>query len=559
MQAQTIVELLEQRSESPQADALAIRFWEHGHWIEWSWREYWASAQCAAACFLEAGIRRGDHVLIVTPLVRPAVAAIFGLWTIGAVPIQLGIPPRMQSRAGFFQNLADTAERLDARFLLLQSQDVPLASVGRFRVLDIDAVFKPARVSPLSKPVRGETAFLQLTSGSTSHPRAVIISHECLMLHMRSMSQRLPSHSGSIAVSWLPLHHDMGLVGGLLFPFYNGFPAHMISTADFQRSPGLWLETISRVRATITAAPPSAYAICIQLAARLQSRGCDLSAWECAMIGAEPISPSLLDRFAEAFAPMGFRSEAFFPVYGLAEATVAVTFPRLLAKTQIDRVQQAALECEARAVPACDSQSSLAFVGVGTPIDGTEIRIAGAGGYPLPERGVGEVQVRSTSLALGYYGEPEATKATFQDGWLHTGDLGYLAGDVLFVTGRQKEIIIKGGHNLVPSILEEIAGAVAGVRPGAVAAVGIPSPELETELVCVAAETRCDRIEHPALVERIRLALKVRGVAVDRVFLLPPGCLPKTTSGKLQRNAIVRMLAGQLKTAPVAAAARIDC
>jgi acyl-CoA synthetase (AMP-forming)/AMP-acid ligase II len=550
MKPRTLIELLEQRGESRQADALAIRFWEQGRWIEWSWREYWASAQRAAACFLEAGVRRGDHVLIVTPEVRPAVAALFGLWTIGAVPIQLGMPSRMQSRAGFFQNLQDTAECLDARFLLAPPQDVSLASVGGLRVLSTDVVFNPAGISPLPEPVQGATAFLQLTSGSTSHPRAVIVSHERLMLHMRSMSQRLPSRAASVAVSWLPLHHDMGLVGGLLFPFYNGFPAHMISTADFERSPGIWLETISRVRATITAAPPSAYAICIQLAARLQSRGCDLSAWECAMIGAEPISPSLLDRFAEAFGPVGFRGEAFFPVYGLAEATVAVTFPQLLAKTQIDRVERVALECEARAVPASDSQSSLAFVGVGAPIHGTEIRIAGAGGYPLPERCVGEVQVRSTSLALGYYGEPEATQATFQDGWLRTGDLGYLAGDVLFITGRQKEIIIKGGHNLIPSILEEIAGAVAGVRPGAVAAVGIPSAELETELVCVAAETRCERIEHPALAERIRRALKDRGVAVDRVFLLPPRCLPRTTSGKLRRISIVRMLAEQLASAP---------
>jgi acyl-CoA synthetase (AMP-forming)/AMP-acid ligase II len=139
------------------------------------------------------------------------------------------------------------------------------------------------------------------------------------------MSQALPSHSESVAVSWLPLHHDMGLIGGLLFPFYNGFPAHMISTADFQRQPWAWLETMSRFRATICAAPPSAYAMCVSLAQRLSGANLDLSAWECAMVGAEPISAALLRRFSAAFAPYGFRPEAFFPVYGLAEATVAVS------------------------------------------------------------------------------------------------------------------------------------------------------------------------------------------------------------------------------------------
>jgi acyl-CoA synthetase (AMP-forming)/AMP-acid ligase II len=337
----------------------------------------------------------------------------------------------------------------------------------------------------------------------------------------------------------------MGLVGGLLFPFYNGFPVHMISTHDFRRSPGIWIDTMSRFRATITAAPPSAYAICIPLAARLLAAGCDLSRWDCAMVGAEPISPSLLDRFSHAFVPAGFHPSAFFPVYGLAEATVAVTFPRLMAPTRIDCIDRQALECEQRAVPAASPQSSVGFVGVGTPIENTEVRIMGRDGFPLPERSVGEVYVRSASLAIGYYGDPLATAGSFQDGWLQTGDQGYVADGILFITGRKKEIIIKGGHNLIPSILEELVGAVPGVRAGSVAAVGLSSEECETELVCIAAETRCEETEHGALAGRIREALRAYGVAVDRVYLFPAKCLPRTTSGKLQRFAITQMLAVQ--------------
>jgi fatty-acyl-CoA synthase len=202
----------------------------------------------------------------------------------------------------------------------------------------------------------------------------------------------------------------------------------------------------------------------------------------------------------------------------------------------------------------CPPPTRLVFVGVGTPISGTEIRIAGLGGTPLPERFVGEIQVCSPSLALGYYGDAESSKQTFQDGWLRTGDLGYLADGVLFITGRQKEMIIKRGHNLIPSILEEIVGAVPGVRSGSVAAVGVPSPELETEMVCVVAETRCQQTKYSDLADRIRLALLAWGVAVDRILLLPPKCLAKTTSGKLQRAAIARMLAARLATGPQAGA-----
>jgi acyl-CoA synthetase (AMP-forming)/AMP-acid ligase II len=546
IRARTIPGLLRERARSEHADCLAIRFLEGNDWIQWSWRKYWASAESAAASLLESGVHPGDHVLLLTPDVRPAAAALFGLWTIGAVAIQIGFPFQLQNRAEFMGKLADTARRLDARFLLTAPAFSRMAPQDHIRVLTTDRLFEPAAIDQVPDPdeARGN-AFIQLTSGSTSHPRGVMVQHDRLMLHMRSMSECLPSHSESAGVSWLPLHHDMGLLGGLLFPFYNGFPAHLISTADFQARPWLWLETMSRFRGTITAAPPSAYAMCVQLAPRLLNRGLNLSCWECAMVGAEPISPSLLERFGSAFAPAGFRSNAFFPVffpvYGLAEATVAVSFPRLLEETRMDRVDRTALECNLRAIPSSDPQASRAFVGVGKPVSKTEIRITGPDGASLPERYVGELCIRSATLAIGYYGEPEATEAAFRDGWLHTGDLGYLADGTLFVTGRKKEIIIKGGQNLIPSVLEEIAGAVTGVR--AVAAVGVHSPELQTELVYIVAETRCEPAEHPELGERVRLALKAEGVAVDKVVLLAPKSLPKTTSGKLQRVAIASMMA----------------
>jgi acyl-CoA synthetase (AMP-forming)/AMP-acid ligase II len=372
-----------------------------------------------------------------------------------------------------------------------------------------------------------------------------VVTHERLMLHMAAMSSRLPSHAASVAVSWLPLYHDMGLVGGLLFPFYNGFPGHMIATGDFQRQPAVWLDAMSRFRGTITAAPPSAYAVCTQLAPRLAAGGLDLSAWECAMVGAEPISAQVLRRFAAAFAPAGFRAEAFFPVYGLAEATVAVTFPDLLAPARIDRIDRRALERDGRAVPAADEDGAIELVAVGRAIPRTEIRIVREDGEIAAARTVGEIQVRSDTLMAGYYGDPGATADAVSGGWLRTGDLGYEAAGLLFVTGRQKEIIIRGGQNLVPAVLEEIASSVEGVRPGGVAAVGVRSESRQSELVCVVAETKLEEPRHREIAAQIRSALRARGVSPDRVVLVPPRSLPRTTSGKIRRLELARRLAAE--------------
>jgi fatty-acyl-CoA synthase len=564
MRATTVAGLLRERAASADGDRVAIRFYERGNWLEWTWRDYWTNAMSAAASLRQAGVGPGDHIAMVIPSVRPAVSALFGSWILGAVPIQIGIPFHLHDESAFVSRLTDAAVGLDARFLLTTPSYAGLAAGDRIGVLTTDA-FGDVGLKPnaggepdgvtngLPDPNHASgTAFLQLTSGSTSRPRGVIVPHDRLMRHLKAMSDSLPCSAESVGVSWLPLHHDMGLLGGLLFPFFNGFPVQMISTADFRAHPALWLEAMSRFGATIAAAPPSAYAIAVQLADRLVPRGLDLSRWSCAMVGAEPIPPTLFARFSDAFAPAGFRANAFFPVYGLAEAAVAVTFPRLLQTPRFDRVDRAALECERGAIPSADVDRSVVFVGVGTPISGTSIRIADASDDPLPERSVGEIHVRSASSAVGYYGDAEATRAVFRDGWVCTGDLGYVADGVLYITGRQKEIIIKGGHNLIPSVLEEVAAAVPGVRGGAVAAVGVPSPELETELVYVVAETRCNTADHPALAARIQQALKAHGVAIDRVLLVPPKSLPKTTSGKLQRVAIARMVAATLAGEPSA-------
>lgn len=541
----TVAGLLRSRAEAtPERPGFYHR--DGDGFVAWSWAEYWRRACAAASGLQAAGVRPGDRVLLLVTDVEIAVPVLFGVWALGAVPIQAGVPYRLTDVAAFLGELRRTASRLGVRALLVSSALVGFAQAeeGDVPVLPAERLLEASPSGALPDPEAAPgPALIQLTSGSTGHPRGVVIPHERLMLHLAAMSERLPVRGeGEGGVSWLPLHHDMGLIGGLLFPLFNDFPVHMLSPLEFRTRPFSWLSEMSRIRGSISLGPPSAYAICVGLARRAAEAGLDFSAWRCAMIGAEPISPALLRRFADAFAPCGFRAEAFFPVYGLAEATVAVTFPDLLAKARVLSVDRGVLEREGRVEEAAPGALSLELVGVGRPIPGTEIRIVDGERNVLPERTVGEIEVRSETVMEGYYNEPEATAEALAGGWLRTGDLGFLDGGTLFVTGRKKEVIIKGGHTMIPAVIEEIAARVEGIRAGCVVAVGLYVEERQTEAVYVVAETRADAAEHAALSERVREMLRANGITVDRVILIPPGELPKTTSGKLRRREVAERL-----------------
>ncbi len=531
----TVAGLLRARAEA-EADAVGLVTLEDRAPASWTWSDYWRRAEDAARGLRDAGIGAGDHVLMLVLDVRAAVACLFGCWILGAVPIQVGLPHRLDDLEGFVEGLADTARRVDAAAILVSQLVAAGAADAVLPVPVLVAEDMVAGGSDQSLPDPDDAsapALVQLTSGSTGRPRGVVIPHDRLLLHLEAISTALPlAGEGAACVTWLPLHHDMGLIGGLLYPLFNAFPVHLLSPLEFRRDPGIWMRTIATTRATCTPGPPAAYAIAKRLAPRAVAEGLDLSTLACAMIGAEPIPAALLRDFSAAYAPCGFRPEAFFPVYGLAEATVAVTFPRLLAPTVVDALDRDTLERSGVARPSARSDA-VEYVGVGAPLPGTELRVVAADGRACSEREVGEILVRAPTLFSGYLGEPDATAAQVHDGWLHTGDLGYLAGGSLFVTGRVKEVIIKAGQNIYPAIIEELVAAIEGVR--GVAAVGVPAPEQGTELVCVVAETRLPEEEHAALAARIRHALRDRGIVADRVALVRSGGLPKTTSGKIRR------------------------
>ncbi|MNT00201.1 putative ligase [compost metagenome] len=326
----------------------------------------------------------------------------------------------------------------------------------------------------------------------------------------------------------------MGLIGGLLMPLFCGNPLVLLSPQSFLLDPKRWLWAIHRRRATISTAPNFAYQLIAARIADEELQGLDLSCWRLALNGAEPVSPTTMDAFAARLAPHGFAPNALSPVYGLAEVALGAVFPDLGRGPRLDRVDAEVLSGDRRAQPAADGP---AFASVGRPLPGFDVRVAGDDGLALSERQVGEIQLQGPSVMAGYLDAPEATEQAFQDGWLRTGDLGYMADGELFIVGRSKDVILKGGRNYAPQDLERAAEQVPGIRKGCVIAFGVADAALGTEVVVLVCESKEPPDAHDALAKAVqRRVAEAVGLQPDTVTVVPPGTVPKTSSGKLQRG-----------------------
>jgi fatty-acyl-CoA synthase len=352
-------------------------------------------------------------------------------------------------------------------------------------------------------------------------------------------------------VSWLPLYHDMGLIGAWFVPIFTGVRLVVMSPLAFLSRPERWLRAIERHRATISPAPNFAYELCVRKIADKDLQGLDLSSWRSAINGAEPVRAETLERFATRFAPYGFRRDALSPVYGLAEGSLAVSVPQMAAGYKVDRIDRAQFESEGRAVPATAASGHAAvleFVNAGKPLPSVEVRIADAEGRELGERRQGRLWFRGPAATSGYYHNETATRELLREGhWLDSGDLAYAADGDLYITGRAKDMIIKAGRNIYPHEVEEIAGRVAGVRSGCVVAFGAPDERTGTERLVVAAELR-DAASAKRIEGEISSAVtNAMGLPPDVIALLPPQSIPKTSSGKLRRSETRRLfLEGKL-------------
>ncbi|CAN7485307.1 AMP-binding protein [Caballeronia sp. LjRoot29] len=387
-------------------------------------------------------------------------------------------------------------------------------------------------------------ALLQYTSGSTGNPKGVMLTHANLLANIRAMGQKMQVDANDVLVSWLPLYHDMGLIGAWFAPMYFGITLVVMSPLTFLARPERWLRAIDRYRGTITAAPNFAYERCARHLDEADLDGLDLSSLRFSFCGAEPVSPDTMRAFAARFKSYGFDEHALTSVYGLAENTLGLTFPPPGRGLRIDQIQREPLGATQTALPAMSGDHFIELVGCGQPLAGTESRIVDAYGLELPERRVGRVEFRGTSATSGYYRNPEQTARLIHDGWLDTGDLGYFADGELFITGRTKDMIIRGGRHFFPQELEDAIGRMPGIRSNCVAVCGSTDPLSGTERVVILAETaETDSTVRTQLVAHINaVTIALLSAPAEQVSLVPPLSILKTPSGKIRHAATLELL-----------------
>lgn len=493
------------------------------------------------------GLLRGETVAIMLPTDERFFYTFLGVLMAGGIPAPVYPPFRPDQIEAYAKRQTRILLNAEAVFLITFQKVERLARLLRPGLPALRAVTTPEALtvetdkhSEIDLSRAQDPALIQYTSGSTGDPKGVLLSHQNLLSNIQALQTAMSMTPEDIGVSWLPLYHDMGLIGAWLLPLVFGIPVVILPPFAFLSRPERWLWTIHRYRGTISPAPNFAYEICAGKIRDDAIEGLDLSSWRIALNGAEPIKPETLSRFTERFAAYGFRSETHLPVYGMAEASVGLAFSSLASEPHIDRVSRKIFEAEGRAISAGDAESSpLEFVSCGIPLTEHEIRIVDDEGKPVGERIQGHLHFRGPSCTSGYYRNPEATASLFQDAWLVSGDLAYFAEGQLFITGRKKDLIIKGGRNLHPHEIETLVAQIQGIRKGCVAAVGHIDSKMGTEQLIVVAETRETNEEaRSKLVTEINtLLIEAIGIPGDRICLCPPGSIPKTSSGKIARTA----------------------
>lgn len=508
-----------------------------------SFAEMEREAERRASLLAALDLPKGARIALVLSQPYDFVLSFLGAVFGGYVPVPVYPRASFKNAEGYIDTLAHIVSASGSRVVLASSGNLAVVEKLREReieqpiVSNVDELFEESLEAP---PFRDpelspdDLCFLQFTSGSTSKPKGVMVTHSNLIANTTSFlgPHGLNRRDEDLAVSWLPLFHDMGLIGFVLGPLVCNINVYLMPTEIFARAPKLWLETISSRKATITYAPNFAYQLAIKRMKPNDIEKLDLSLLRVAGSGAEPIRAATLLQFAEHFAPAGFKEEAFLPSYGMAESTLAITFHELGSKLRIDRVSAKAMR-EGRAVPAAEGEEALELVGCGRPFPGHDLRIVDESGEDVGERIVGEVLTRGPSVTSGYFQNEEATRDAFAGDFLRTGDLAYIADGDIYICGRVKDLIIVRGENHYPQDIEWLVGDLEGVRRGNVIAFSTLVNDIE-ELV-VAAEAASTDAE--ALRKTIPSAVVEEfGIRPHHVAIVPIGTLPKTSSGKIQRQ-----------------------
>ncbi len=532
-----------------------------------TWREIRERAQVMARRLIGAGFAVGERILITADTWPGFFDVFFGAQYAGLIPVPVSIPVGIGGKDAYLDQLrrqlaasgAVAAVGIDdlAGFLADAAGEFPAVRLhGGMSVLEA----LPERAVELRPLGPQDLCYIQFSSGSTRHPHGVQITQRALMANLAGMtgSAGLDVVPGDRAVSWLPLYHDMGLIGFLMAPLSCQLSIDYLTPRDFARRPMQWLNIISRNRGTISYSPSFGYDLSTRRGAAQVPPDLDLSSWRRAGIGGDMIRPEVLHRFAEAFAPSGFDRKAFIPSYGMAEVCLAITFSPAGAGVRTDVVDRKALGDAQLARPAADpldGQKSRSFVLCGRVLPGHRVEVRGPGGERLTDRQVGRIFIQGPSVMPGYFGEPEASREVLSDdGWLDTGDLGYWLEGEIVVTGRAKDLIIINGRNVWPQDIEWAIEARRLVKSGDAAAFSIDTGEGERVVVAVLARVSGEEAR-AALARDVAGAVR-EAIAVDcDVALVPPTSgLPTTSSGKLSRaRTKANYLAGLYDRKPAAA------
>jgi fatty-acyl-CoA synthase len=568
--ATTLTEALRLRAFGQPAQA-HIHLYEEGHEPRViTFGELYERALGVAAELRMRGLEPGETVAIMLPTCAEFFPTFFGTQLAGGIPVPIYPPFRADKIAEYAKRQTNILRNAEARFLVTWRKAEGLAGLLKPNVPSLRGVLNAGRLcsdqakprpnagaAPESvagrnaarqkwRPVENLThraraediAFLQYTSGSTGAPKGVVLTHENLLANIRSMLAGVHVTSEDALVSWLPLYHDMGLIGAWLAPLVAGIATAIMSPLAFLSRPERWLQAIHGHQATLSPGPNFAYELCVRKIADKDLEGLDLSRWRAALNGSEPVQRATLERFAARFEPYGFRREALLPVYGLAENSLAISATDAASGYRVDRIERPAFESTGRATPAADGDlAALEFVGAGRPLRDVECRIVTDDGAEAGDRVEGHLWFRGPSATSGYHKNPEATRELMRgDGWLDSGDLAYWADGDLFITGRAKDVIIKAGRNLYPQEIEQVVGQIVGVRPGCVVAFGAPDKRTGTERFVIVAEIR-DAADALRISKEISAVVQdTMGLPADLIELVPPQSIPKTSSGKLRRS-----------------------
>ncbi len=546
-QARTLQEVLAWHLDH-QAERVHIHLYGEGDEPQAiSYQSLYEGACRVATGLQQHGLQPGETVAIMLPTGRGYFFSFLGILLAGGIPVPIYPPARPSQIEDHLRRHVRILNNAQTTLLITIPEAKLVAHLLKSHVSSLRQVIAVEELAETQGGRHGfgaakgsDIAFLQYTSGSTGSPKGVMLTHSNLLANLRAMGEAVKVTSDDVFVSWLPLYHDMGLIGAWLGSLYFGFPLIVMSPLAFLARPQRWLWAIHNHRGTLSAAPNFAYELCLHKIDESDLEGLDLSSWRLAFNGAEPVSPGTLRRFSERFSPFGFQQQALAPVFGLAESSVGLAFPPPGRVPLIDRIQRQPLTTSGRAIPAGDAERQvLEFAACGQPLPGHPIRIVDADGRVLPERREGYLQFHGPSATCGYYRNPEESEHLFDGPWLNTGDLAYIAEGDLYITSRVKDLIIRAGRNIYPYELEEAVGNIPGIRKGCVAVFATLDRSTTTESVVVLAETRettPERLEK--LQDQINiLASDLLGMRPDKVLLAPPHTVLKTSSGKIRRSA----------------------